>query len=171
MCVCLHQLLFVCMCVCFLRCISILPPSCTEPTGRMLSFLSYYSSQTTCTCLPERNFSFLLLSTLFKRIYKRICLTSLVPEMHFLVEILKSQTTAFAIESLRNDDGNVHMKLKMFLLFHHKIIQHHLASGALICACVFELVWRFLSSVEIWGLDGAQTSACRVSRCAAGPCW
>jgi len=139
----------VCVCVCFLRCISIQPPSCTEPTGRMLSFLSYYSSQTTCTCLPGRNFSFLLLSTLFKRISKRICLTSLVPEMHFLVEILESQTTAFAIESLRNDDGNVHVELKMFLLFQRRIIQDHLASGALICACVFELVWRVLSSLEI----------------------
>jgi len=69
--------------------------------------------------------------------------------MHFLVEILESQTTAFAIESLRNDDGNVHVELKMFLLFQRRIIQDHLASGALICACVFELVWRVLSSLEI----------------------
>ncbi len=86
---------YVCMsasallCVCFLCCISIHP----LPAQSRQSFLCYYSSQTTCTCLPERNFSFLLLATLFKRIYKRICLTSLVPEMHLLVEILESPTT------------------------------------------------------------------------------
>lgn len=66
----------------------------------MLSFLSEYSNQTTCACLPERNFFFLPLATLFNWIYKRICFTSLVPEMYFLAEILENPKTASAVEAL-----------------------------------------------------------------------
>lgn len=144
------------------RCISIHPSFCSTPTGEMLSFLSDYSIQTTCACLPERNFSFLPRATLFNRISKRICFTGLVPEMHFL-EILESLKTALAVESLGNDDGN--MKWGFFLL---SIVKSH---SVVWPVCLCGSVWGFFSSVEIWGLDGAHTAARRVSWCATGPCW